>query len=619
MHIPRKHWLWFVFLSLFSFGVWFQLTYPQFSFIKLAVSRQQALAIARDYLIRLDHTDPSRYTQAVIFNSDDNSDRFLQKAVGFKRETAFLKQHHYEFFSWTVRFFRENEKEEYLVTVSAATGQVTGFVHKIKESDSRPERSQRESRERMLGFLQDELGLDPREFIIHSEHALKLDHRTDYSFSWEKKGVVIPWRQDKDVGYAKLLTGGTISGDEILSFRKLNLKIPDPFYRFISQQMNTGQNLAVLFRIIYFSLLTASIFFVVVRRNDLVMHTVKRFGLVLATSFFVLLIVHYFNNFHYVLFQYPTTSTMAEFLWRNIMKFFTDSFIVTIGILMPFLAGETLHYEVFQDKRRGAFLHYLTSSVFSRDVFQWILIGYFGAVMMIGLQSAIFEIGQRFCGVWVEQLWLTQASSGYWPFLTIFVVGYSASFSEEISFRIFSISLGKKFLKNTFLAILIAALMWGFGHTTYRIFPMWFRGIEVTCLGLLLGWLYVRYGIIPVLVAHFLFDVFWGSSAFLLGKAREFDFYSSLAILVLPLLFGLLAYVLNRPSEERPMRWNLNRHQLFNLDILKNYLADNPQWRDRNRQELRDEIVSHGWDMAVVEKALEEMSSDGPVDRRLAL
>jgi hypothetical protein len=284
-----------------------------------------------------------------------------------------------------------------------------------------------------------------------------------------------------------------------------------------------------------------------------------------------------------------------------------NTFIVTIGIMMPSLAGESLHYEVFPEKKEGGFLHYLRSTFLSRHVAEAVAFGYFVAFIMIGIQSLAFEIGQRYLGVWIQYSWLTQLSSSYLPFLTAFVLGFSASSVEEISFRIFSISLGKKFLKSTVAAVVVASLMWGYGHSTYLVFPMWFRGLEVTCLGLFLSFIYLRYGIIPVIVAHYLFDVFWSCSGYLFGKAVPFDLYTSILVLLLPAGWAVAAYLINRPNVERPLRWNLTKHQIYNMDVLKSFLKDKKIETPEQQRQLQREITSHGWDQAVVEITFEDL------------
>lgn len=611
--IPRKTWLQFFAFSFLAVVVWFCFTYPQLTFINLSIDRPRAVEIARRFMIRdrgISPADLASYQHAAIFVGSSNSDRYLQKAVGFRRELEFLREHDYELFLWSVRFFKEDQKEEYYLTLSAATGEVTDFSHVIDESVSRPDQTEEQAQARAVAFLKKQFQFDPEQYLLHDNIVRKHERRTDYIFSWEKKGVFVRWNDEAEGGGAQLLTSVQVSGEEILSFHKIILDIPDQFHRYLERIQNVGRNFALLFRIIFYALLTTAIFHVVVRRNNLVMHTTKRFCVGLTAGLFLIHISSYFNQYESIIYHYPTTSSMMSYLWRNVIALIMDTFIVTISILIPCLAGESLRFEVLPQQKHGSFLHYIRSTFLSREVGERIFLGYLAAVIMIGIQSLAFEVGQRHLGVWVEYTWMAQLSAGYLPFLQAFIIGASAGFSEEISFRLFGISLGKKFLKNTAVAVLLASLVWGYGHSTYMVFPMWFRGLEVTLLGIFLSCVYLRWGILSTITAHYLFDVFWETSAYLLGKATLCHFYSSISMLLLPMLLGIIAFVMNKQVAERPMRWQLTRHQLFNLEILGAFLKNKKFPPGQSLEDLKNEIASHGWDAAVVEIALEEFQKN---------
>jgi len=608
--VSKKYLYFFITAVFLSIVIWGRFTYPQFAFIDLSINKQNAVDIAKTYLSNKLQVDVPSYHNAVVFVGASNADRYLQKALGFDPSIEFIKEHDLEYFFWKVRFYKENEQEEYRFTISAATGEITNFKHTILDSDTRPEISEPEAQERAIQFLRKQFKFNPDEYILQSNHSKKFDHRVDYTFVWEKKGVYVPWSAEPDDGGAKILVGTQVSGDEILTFNKNSLEIPEKFNLHIARLKTTGRNLALIFRMVFFALLASSIFYVVVRRNDLVMHTTKNFCVGLTGAIFALHIMTYFNEFESVIYNYSTTSSLASYIWRAITQFFMDSFIVTIGILMPCLTGESLHYEQFREKKEGAFLHYLLSSFRTRNVAKRIALGYAVAVIMIGIQSFAFEFGQRFLNVWVEYTWMAQLSASFFPFLTAFTLGFIASATEEIAFRLFSISLGKKFFKNTAVAVFLASIIWGYGHSTYLVFPMWFRGLEVTAMGIFLAIVYLRFGIIPVLVAHFLFDVFWGSSAYLLGKSTPYHFYSAVTILLFPLIYALYAYFTNCPEDERPMHWRLSKHQRFNLEVLKYYLQGHPIDSSKKIEDVKHEIKNHGWDISVVELALKELQDN---------
>jgi hypothetical protein len=168
--------------------------------------------------------------------------------------------------------------------------------------------------------------------------------------------------------------------------------------------------------------------------------------------------------------------------------------------------------------------------------------------------------------------------------------------------------------KRVGAAVLISSLIWGFGHTGYDIFPMWFRGVEVTVLGVFLGWVYLRFGIITVVVAHFLFDVFWSVSGHVFGDSTVFHTVTCSIVLLLPLALAAIAHLLDRPDEEKPLRCFLNKYQLFNLGVLQIYIQ---QLLDDAvpEEQIRAELLRHNWDISVVESAFDHLSvnraSDG--------
>jgi hypothetical protein len=206
--------------------------------------------------------------------------------------------------------------------------------------------------------------------------------------------------------------------------------------------------------------------------------------------------------------------------------------------------------------------------------------------------------------VWTERLQISQASSSFWPFLTALAISFRAGVSEEIFFRLFGINWGEKLFKNVLVACVVTSLIWGFGHTHYPIFPAWFRGLEVTCLGLLLSFFYLRHGILPVVVGHYLFDAFWGCAGFLLGKSQPFDFWTCALVVGLPFLLGIICFVANKPNIEKPNVLVLKKTQLFNRDVLISFLSDPKNVQGKTTDQLRKDLCDNGWDGVVVDEAL---------------
>jgi hypothetical protein len=603
MKISAKGWLLFIVVAAFCLALAYGFWHPLLSFVDLSVARGEAVSKAEHYL-RSSGQDPKAYLRAAVFTSDDWPDRYLQKTLGLRQEEEFIRRHGYDMFSWKVRFFKELQKEEYSVRISSRTGEVIGFAHLIEDTEARQDLGKEVARQKAQEFLRNKFRIDFKEYDFHAEQAQKFDKRIDYSFSWEKKGVYIPWR--KGEGGAKLLIGATVCGGEISQFYKSSLDIPEKFQRYIQKQLSLGDYLFSISFLLFMAWVAWAIFLIVKRKSQFIVRVTKGWFVSLAVFLMAMNLTSALNNLQAVFMGYSTSVPMANFIGIFLINFFISLIYLGMIFVMPGLAGESLRSEVLPENKFSSFLHYLRSTFYSRSVAGSILFGYLVFIIALGLQAAMFYLGQRFLGVWRESVRLTYFSSAYLPVLSVFVVAASASLSEETIFRLFGISWAKKYLRSTAIAVIMSALLWGFSHSNYAIFPVWFRGIEVSLLGILYGVIFLRFGIIPVLVAHYLFDIFWGGADYLTGKAPVYLFAGCLFIFLLPLVFALVAYLANRQDKEMAPEMILNRTEKYNLEVLTAFVSAKKS-QGLSEDEIRQGLIKHNWDIILVRLALEKV------------
>lgn len=617
MKITLRTWTTLLILSLISLAVWYKFSYQQLAISNLSVTRTKALQTAREYLHKQRNVDTSDYQKAVVFGIDTGANRYLQKTIGFDGLIEFIETHDFDLFFWLVRFFKENTKEEYLVEISSSTGEIIGFIHTIDDNDARREITREEALQKAKVFLMKKFKwFDPQQCTLRSNMATIRDNRTDFVFSWRKNSVRIPWSDQPNTGTGKLLINAKIAGDEVLEFSKYVFKVPDQFDRDMDSRKEFSRNITIVIRILILALFTYGVLLIVIRQNHLAMHSTKRFYISIVVISFILSLLATFNQFERILYSYKTTLVFNAYLWRNGINTVINALFITVAMLVPSLSGELLHYETSPKEKKSSFLHYIHSTFASRHVAESILVGYFVCIILLGMQSLLFKFGHAYLGVWIEHSWIDNISNAYLPFLAAFTLGYKTSFSEEIMYRLYMINLGKNIFNkirptggrgNLFIIVLLSSLIWGFAHTHYAIFPVWFRGLEVTCLGLFISYIYLTFGIIPVIVGHFLFDAFWNSAGYIFGTSMPFYFYTAIAVLLLPLGLGIIAFIMNRKEEDKPLRWRLNKHQLYNLEILKAFLdANRDTFAHKSQDQMKKEIAAHGWDPAVVEVALED-------------
>lgn len=419
--------------------------------------------------------------------------------------------------------------------------------------------------------------------------------------------MYIPWQ--KDQGQAKLLIGVTISGNETREFYKGALDIPEKFKRHIENQLVFGEYLSSFGFLLFIFLLASSAYIIVRRRNNIVIRICKKWFVYLGVFIIIINVLFILNNMQSLIIVYPTSTYLASFIGIYFVKVITGLIFVALSFTLPAFAGESLRSEIFPENKYGSFLHYIKSTFYTRQIAKTIVFGYLVFFIMLGLQAAIFHFGNRYLGVWREWVTLAQLSSTYFPFASAFIIASTASFSEELVYRLFGISWLKKCFKKTILAVLFTSLIWGLGHTAYAIFPVWFRGIEITILGLLFGFIFVKYGLIPLLVAHYLFDVFWGSAAYVLGRSSTYLFVTSLLVLAVPLAFAVIAYCTNKEDKEREIEIMLNATEKYNLNILINFVSS-VKSQGQDAASIKKELLLHNWDITLVDLAISGVFKD---------
>jgi hypothetical protein len=127
--------------------------------------------------------------------------------------------------------------------------------------------------------------------------------------------------------------------------------------------------------------------------------------------------------------------------------------------------------------------------------------GYLICLFALGVQQLLFFIAEYGFGVWA----VNDASDSPYNMLVpgLFpLLAWCAAISEEATFRLFGIALFGRIVRWRFAAVLLPSVIWAASHTQYPIYPVYTRLVEVTVLGLIFGYLFLKYGFLTVLFAH---------------------------------------------------------------------------------------------------------------------
>lgn len=182
---------------------------------------------------------------------------------------------------------------------------------------------------------------------------------------------------------------------------------------------------------------------------------------------------------------------------------------------------------------------------YGRYVLNSIQTGYIWAFILLGVQTIMFIILSYTLDNWST----TDAAQSPYNMKYAWllpIVAWLAGLSEEAVYRLFGIQMLKKLVRNTLIASLITTLIWALGHTLYPIYPVISRPIELTVIGLLFSYIFLRHGFIAAMFSHVVFDsILMGAT--LIFMQDKVNVGAGIVTIILPFIVGYLVYRFNPP------------------------------------------------------------------------
>jgi len=433
------------------------------------------------------------FDKTVIFSSDSNASIYLQKTRGIKKSNELIRDEIPVWF-WRVRWFKELEKEGFYLDINPSSGEIVRFSHFVPENEEGENLTQDEAR-RLAEEKVRLQNIDLRDYELKESGSKERKNRTDHYFVWEKRGY--------EIEDGRLRVVVNICGDMLGSYRRY-LKVPEDFLRQIRKETSFGGMLSMFSDICIFLLMLGAIFLIVARYKDLTVNW--RFGLIFACTVMPMKIFDFLNSIPLLWSSYSDTVSKPIFIttaFGNVVNvlFLQGALIFSYGILGKLLSSDSSATKtpLFCDIQKKNFSFSRSAPVF--------IVGYSLGFVFLGYLSLFYLIATKFFNVWMPpKTEYSNILGTVLPFIAPLTIAMTAAIREEIMFRLFSISFLKKFLKKTWLAVLLSALIWAFAHSSYPVFPVYVRGVELTIFGIILGIVYLKYGLEAVMIAHFVIN-----------------------------------------------------------------------------------------------------------------
>jgi hypothetical protein len=318
------------------------------------------------------------------------------------------------------------------------------------------------------------------------------------------------------------------------------LKVPERFSRNIEKQTGLGQLLTIVsFVLILLTIIAAGIMIVLRARGA---HVPWRMFVSVSVIMGTLALLNVVNSFPVAKMSYPTQWTYGTYIGFFVAGAVIGALAYAMWILLTGMSGHVMASGTYPNSL-GSFKDIAEGRIASSRVGYSCLIGYGLGLFFLGYLTVFYLFGRKYLGVWLPaDSPYSNVVSYYLPWLAPLAVSLMAALSEEFTSRYFSISFLKKYLKLTPLALIIPAIIWAFAHSSYQVFPVYARGIELTIGGIIFGIVFIKYDILACIVGHYVVDAVLFAMP-LVNSQNEYlkiSGYIVIGLGLVPLLLGIV-------------------------------------------------------------------------------
>ncbi len=499
------------------------------------ITRDAALARA-DSFFRAHEMDVSNARRAVRFHGADSLRTFVELAGGGHDSlNALVKGRDIAPFVWSVRAFTPREPREARVDF-APDGRVIGFERRLAEADRRPDvgadSARRLAESVVIHWTNDDLAR--WRFVSSSYETRKRSGRVDRSYVFE--------RVDRRIGGAPLRADVGIAGDVPVRVRTF-VEIPESFQRRYAEMRSANELLALIAGLGILAVAGAGLVFVnrAARAGDVRW----REPMVVGTVIGVLTLAASLNEIPASWFGYDTATSPRSF--QTVMIFGA----LLNGALIGLLAAMTL--ATAEVATRRAFPRHLDwwklwTYRGTREVAARVAGGYAAAAVAFAYVAVFYLATRSLLGWWVPSEMLDDPNqiASPMPWISGVAMSLNAGVWEEALFRALPLSLlslwvGQRSSRRAWMlaGVIATALLFGFAHSDYESWPPYSRGFEIFLDAVFWAVLFLRFGLLVTVVAHYAYNLVLFGLFAASGSAPEYRI--SAAMLLVALLAPAIA------------------------------------------------------------------------------
>lgn len=511
------------------------------------IGRDDALQRANAFIAAHDLA-PDSARRAIAFASDDSLRTYVELAGGGRDSLeSLLRGREVALYSWLVRAFVPGDAREARVRLSP-DGRIIGLRRTLPDSLVRPSVSDTVGRLMADSVLTQWLGERTGDWsLATSSYATrKPSDRIDRTYTYEHT-------QGKVSG-APLRLDVVIAGD-LVSAARPYVVIPESFGRRYGE-MRSANDLLGLFSTL--GLLGLVVIAMIALRRYSREHTVRwRTPAVVGVVVGAFVTAAMLNELPASWMSYDTAGSAELHRLTGLAVALVAGGMTVLLLTLTLAAAEALtrhafpwHLDWWQYwKNRG-----------TRAIAGRVGGGYVVAALGFAYVAAFYTVTRGAFGWWVPSEMIDDPNriASPLPWVAGIAMSLQAAISEEALFRAVPLSIialwaGSRPDRDRWMAagVVATALLFGFAHSTYPSWPPYSRGVEIFLEACVWGVLFLRFGILVPVIAHFAYDlVLFGLFA---TGGSGVEYRTTAALMLLALVAPALAVAWARLRQGRWM------------------------------------------------------------------
>jgi membrane protease YdiL (CAAX protease family) len=539
--------------------------------IDFRITRDEARVRAASFLKHRGF-ELAEYRHAGIFEFDNLAKTFLERERGLEGASDIIGKP-VRLWRWNNRWFRERHKEEFRVE-HTTSGDLVGFSHLVEEEAVGASLTQDSARRLAVQFLAQTMMLDMDHLEFVEAETTQRPHRVDHVFTWKLS--------DFEVSEGTYRYRVRIQGDLVAGYAEF-LKVPESWQRQYDEMRSSNQATGLVAALFLFITWIAMLIRLVagIRAQDVRWRTALTFGAIAFTLTFL----SQLNNLPVTIYGFDTTDTFSSFLTESVLIGLAIALASGIGIAF-IVAGAEPEYRRWYGDHVSVSEQFLPDGMRTKRFLMGTIIGLTLTAVFVAYQTLFYLVADHF-GAWSPaDIPYREMVNTHFPWVVVILIGFMPAVSEEFTSRAFSIPFLHRLLKHRWLAVLLSAAVWGFAHAGYPQQPFWIRGVEVGLAGIVMGYVVIRWGLLPALVWHYTIDALY-TAMILLRSSNPYFVLSaavSVGIMLIPLAVAVFLYARSR--------YFVEPESLLNREDTPTSIR--PQPRDRTDLSPEAQILSPG-------------------------